>query len=94
MAIKISVTEKGDLHIDGLPKKIDDLNQEFLENLVDLSLKSEVKYDLNGDTPLAKFFNSLKEGTEEGSKLRELMNEVEEKRAGMLSSNEQEDDSE
>ena len=60
---KISVNEKGELRVDGEPKKIADLTQEFLEKLVDDSLESKVDYEIEGDMPLAGFFETLRDGT-------------------------------
>ena len=76
---KISVNEKGELRVDGVPKKIDDLTQEFLEKLVDDSLESKVDYEIEGDMPLASFFETLRDGTKEGSELRKAKEEREKK---------------
>lgn len=77
---KISVDEKGELKVDGEPKKISDLTQEFLEKLVDDSLESKVDYEIEGNMPLAGFFRALRDGTEEGSELRKAKDEREKKR--------------
>lgn len=76
---KISVDEKGELKVDGEPKKIADLTQEFLEKLVDDSLESKVDYEIEGDMPLAGFFKTLRDGTKEGSELRIAKEEREKK---------------
>ena len=76
---KISVDEKGELKVDGEPKKIADLTQEFLEKLVDDSLESRVDYEIEGDMPLAGFFKTLRDGTKEGSELRMAKEEREKK---------------
>ena len=76
---KISVDEKGELKVDGEPKKIADLTQEFLEKLVDDSLESRVDYEIEGDMPLAGFFKTLRDGTKEGSELRIAKEEREKK---------------
>lgn len=76
---KISVNEKGELRVDGEPKKIADLTQEFLEKLVDDSLESKVDYEIKGEMPLAGFFRTLCDGTKEGSKLRRAKEEREKK---------------
>ncbi len=75
----ISVDARGELRIDGVPKKIDDLTQEFLEKLVDDSLESKVDYEIEGDMPLASFFETLRDGTKEGSELRKAKEEREKK---------------
>lgn len=71
----ISVNVKGELRVDGEPKKIADLTQEFLEKLVDDSLESKVDYEIEGDMPLAGFFETLRDGTKEGSELRKAKEE-------------------
>ena len=76
---KISVNEKGELRVDGEPKKITDLTQEFLEKLVDDSLESKVEYEIEGDMPLAGFFEAIRDGTKEGSELRKAKEEREKK---------------
>ena len=76
---KISVDAKGELKVDGEPKKIADLTQEFLEKLVDDSLESRVDYEIEGDMPLAGFFKTLRDGTKEGSELRIAKEEREKK---------------
>ena len=78
---KISVDEKGELKVNGEPKKIADLTQEFLEKLVDDSLESKVDYEIEGNMPLAVFFLTLRDGTKEGSELRKAKDEREKKRA-------------
>ena len=75
----ISVNVKGELRVDGEPKKIADLTQEFLEKLVDDSLESKVDYEIGGDMPLAGFFGTLRDGTKEGSELRKAKEEREKK---------------
>ncbi|HJI72053.1 MAG TPA: hypothetical protein OIL88_06710 [Coriobacteriaceae bacterium] len=77
----ISVDARGELRVDGEPKKVADLTQEFLEKLVDDSLESKVEYEIEGDMPLAGFFEKLRDGTKEGSELRKAKEECE-KRAG------------
>lgn len=73
----IDVNEKGELKIDGEPKAIADLTQEFLEQLVDDSLDSKVAYNVVGDMPLAGFFKAIEAGTKEGSDLRKAKEERE-----------------
>lgn len=73
--MQIFVDEKGELKVDGEPKKIDDLTQEFLERLVDDSLESRINYEIKGDTPLASFFRMLQDGTKEDSELRKAKEE-------------------
>lgn len=73
----IVVNNKGELFIDGNPKLIDDLTQDFLEKLVDDSLRDEVSFDIDGNMPLAAFFKEIQDGTKAGSALRKAMEEQE-----------------
>lgn len=76
---KVTVDEKGELKVDGVPKKITDLTQEFLEKLVDDSLESKVDYEIKGDMPLASFFETLRDGTKKDSELRKAKEKCEKK---------------
>lgn len=73
--MKIAVNKKGELFIDENARQIDDLTQDFLEKLVDDSLRDEVLFDIDGDMPLAAFFKEIQDGTKEGSALRKAMEE-------------------
>lgn len=73
--MNIIVNNKGELLIDGNAKQIDDLTQDFLEKLVDDSLRDEVTFDIDGDMPLAAFFKEIQDGTKAGSALRKTMEE-------------------
>lgn len=73
--MKIAVNKKGELFIDGNARQIDDLTQDFLEKLVDDSLRDEVLFDIDGDMPLAAFFKEIQDGTKVGSALRKAMEE-------------------
>lgn len=77
----IEVDAKGNLKIDGAPKTVEDLTQDFLEKLVDDSLESGVNYQIEGDMPLAGFFKAIHEGTKEGSELRKAKEKRDEKLA-------------
>lgn len=79
---KITVDEKGELKVDGELKTIADLTQDFLEKLVDDSLESKVDYEIEGNMPLASFFETLRDGTKEGSELRKAKEERERKNEG------------
>lgn len=72
MKTNIEVKADGELFINQEKKQVDDLTQELLEKILDDSLSDEVEFCIEGDTPLAKFFNTIKSGTEEGSELRTL----------------------
>ena len=80
----IFVDEKGELKVNDESKKIGDLTQEFLERLVDEPLESKVVYEIEGDTPLAGFFETLRDGTKEGSELRKAKEELEKKEVEVL----------
>lgn len=79
----IVVNSKGELLIDGKAKQIDNLTQDFLEKLVDDSLKGEVSFDIDGDMPLAAFFKKIQDGTKAGSTLRKMMEEQEQNDASI-----------
>lgn len=72
----IIVHENGTFEIDGVEKKIEDLTQAFLEGLVDESLEGEVQYHIEGDRPISKFFKAIQEGTQKGSELWKLNEQV------------------
>lgn len=74
MIIKV---ENAKLTIDGKEMKTADLSQELLDKVVSESLQGSVEYQLEGDHPLVKFFQTLHDGTKEGSALRQKMNEME-----------------
>lgn len=80
----VIVNNKGELFIDGNPKLIDDLTQDFLEKLVDDSLRDEVSFDIDGDMPLATFFKEIQDGTKAGSALRKAMEEQEQNDANSV----------
>lgn len=78
MNIKVNVEK---LLIDGREVKTADLNQELLDEIVGESLLGNVVYELEGDHPIVKFFETLQEGTKEGSALRQKMDEAHAARA-------------
>lgn len=84
----IEVNERGELKVDGVPKAIEDLTQEFLEQLVDDSLDSKVTYNIDGVMPLAGFFKAIEDGTKEGSELRNAKEEREKQAESALASGE------
>lgn len=53
-----------------------ELSQELLDNIVYESLQGNVEYEIEGDHPLAKFFQTLQDGTKKGSALRQKMDEM------------------
>ena len=78
------------LLIDDNEIKISELNQEFLDDVVNKSLLDDVEYELEGDHPLVKFFKTLQDGTKEGSALRQKMNEAERAHAAVVKDNSEE----
>ena len=74
MIIKV---ENSKLTIDGEEMKTANLSQELLDKVVGESLRGGVEYQLEGDHPLVKFFQTLQDGTKEGSALRQKMDETE-----------------
>lgn len=74
MIIKV---DNAKLTIDDEEMKTADLSQEFLDKVVSESLQGSVEYQLEGDHPLVKFFQTLQDGTKEGSALRQKMDEME-----------------
>lgn len=78
--ISIHVKE-GKLFIDDQEREIIDLKQDFLDEVVSESLRDQVNYQLEGDHPLVKFFQTLQDETKEGSALRQKFEEMEAARA-------------
>ncbi|WP_143412207.1 hypothetical protein [Arabiibacter massiliensis] len=72
MAIKVTVEANGELYINAEKRGVADLTQDLLEKILDDSLSDEVEFCIEGDTPLAKFFNTIQSETKEGSELRNL----------------------
>lgn len=70
--ISIQVEESGDFFIDGKKKEIDALKPELLEQIVDASLDDLVDYEINGEKPIASFFQTLMQGTGAESELRKV----------------------
>lgn len=70
--ISIRVEENGDFSIDGNKKETDALKPELLEKIVDASLEDRVDYEINGETPIASFFQTLMQGTNAESELRKV----------------------
>lgn len=70
--ITIHVEENGDFSIDGSKKEIEELKPELLEQIVDASLEDRVDYKINGETPIANFFQTLMQGTNAKSELRKI----------------------
>lgn len=68
--IAIRVEENGDFSIDGSKKEAEALKPDLLERIVDASLEDRVDYEIKGETPIARFFRTLMQGTNSESELR------------------------
>jgi hypothetical protein len=74
--VNIEVLANGTLMIDGVETEVAQLTQQLLEKIVQESLNSNVTYTIEGDMPIAQFFEALNNGTREGSELRRLKDEA------------------
>lgn len=68
----VKVDKEDNLTIDGTEKKIEELDAEFFENLVDKSLADEVDFCLEDSEIVSNFFATIRDGTSAGSELRKL----------------------
>ena len=73
--MNIEVAGTDEFLIDDNEFQIKYLTSELLEKFVSLSLEGKVAYTIEGDSPIASFFSTLREGTKEGSELRKLYDE-------------------
>lgn len=68
--MKISVTDEGVLKVNEVVRGVETLSIDFLEEIVDLSLKGQVQYDITkNQIPIAVFFMQIQEGTKDDSQL-------------------------
>lgn len=51
---------------------IEDFSGVFLEKIVDLSLQDKIHFNIIGDSPIGRFFDSIRKGTQKDSELRNL----------------------
>lgn len=70
--ITIRVEENGEFSINGNKNDAEALKPELLERIVDASLEDCVDYEIKGETPIAGFFKTLKQGTNAESELRKI----------------------
>lgn len=70
--IVIKVEEDGGFSINGEKKEIETLKPELLEQIVQASLDDCVDYKIEGETPIASFFQTLRQGTDAESELRKI----------------------
>ena len=71
--LSVKVDEKDNLTINGAEKKIEELEAEFFEELVDKALADEVDFVLEDDGGIVcNFFKTIKDGTSADSELRKL----------------------
>lgn len=76
--MKISVTEKGKITIDGEEITIEKLTPEILEKILDKGLTDEAIFDLPADTshPVVSLIKELKELTDKNSEFRMSIEEI------------------
>lgn len=82
--MKINLTEKGDLFIDGEKKQVAELDAILLENIVKDLLNKECEMTINKDNPLGDFFKKLKEETSDESELYKSINTFKGKKEKLL----------
>lgn len=82
--MKVELTEKGDLFIDGETKQISDLNASLLENIVKELLNKECEIIINKDNPLGNFLEKLKEETSDDSELYKSISAFKEEKKALL----------
>lgn len=70
LTIKVDKEEK--LTIDGTEKKIENLEADFFERLVDKALADEVDFVLESKGIVGNFFQTIQSGTAADSELRKL----------------------
>lgn len=74
MSTQFKIRVEGDsLSINEETMTTSNLTQELLDQIVLASLDGNVKYDLNGEHPLKRFFETLQNETAKGSALHNIM---------------------
>lgn len=72
-AEKITViVNKGTFSINDTAAEVKDLTSALLERIVSMSLEGKAFFTIEGDSPIADFFKTLRDGTQDGSELKEL----------------------
>lgn len=66
------VVNKGTFSINGTAAEVKDLTSALLERIVSMSLEGKAFFTIEGDSPIADFFKTLRDGTQDGSELKEL----------------------
>ncbi len=52
--------------------EVKDLTSALLERIVSMSLEGKAFFTIEGDSPIVNFFKTLRDGTQDGSELKEL----------------------
>ena len=72
-AEKLTVAvNKEEFSINDTAVEVKDLTSDLLEKIVSMSLEDRVSFTIEGDSPIADFFKTLRDGTQDGSELKEL----------------------
>ena len=58
--------------INGTAAEVKDLTSALLERIVSMSLEDKVSFTIEGHSPIVDFFKTLRDGTRDGSELKEL----------------------
>lgn len=66
------VVNKEKFSINGTAAEVKDLTSALLEGIVSMSLEGKVSFTIEGESPIADFFKTLRDGTQDGSELKEL----------------------
>lgn len=65
------VVDEGTFSINGTAE-VKDLTSALLDRIVSMSLEDKAFFTIEGDSPIADFFKTLRDGTQDGSELKEL----------------------
>lgn len=66
------VVNEGEFSINDTAVEVKDLTSALLERIVSMSLEGKALFTIEGDSPIADFFKTLRDGTQDGSELKEL----------------------
>lgn len=72
------VVKDGVVLINAREVSVEDFSNVFLEKIVDLSLQDKINFEIIGDSPIGSFFDSIREGTQKDSELRNLFENLKE----------------
>lgn len=75
--MKISTNKEGKLLIDDIEKDVKDLTVDFLEDVIEKALISEVTFELENESlPITQFFKKIELETKEGSDLKTRISSI------------------